>query len=309
MSDHDLIPNPLGPSPSGSAPGSAPGTPPAAPSLWTAWHPLRILGLAFLLVGANFGCQVLIFNLGGGLFLPVLGGAVLGVLAPLALLSRWAGFSLRRDFDLAPPPLLTLVLSCLMALAALAPTSLLAEFSLRLHPVDPQWARILTENLPHNPWGLAVAGLAAVVAAPLAEELIFRGLVQRLAARTWGPWPAVVLSALVFGLVHGEPWYLFGLCAVGLVLGFLYQTTGSLLVCWAAHAIHNGVSLVMMYQGEGDFVTPTDLQPGDWALAGGSAAVLLVLGGILVRLRRRATRDGTPPGGSAQVPPGNGRPT
>ena len=62
----------------------------------------------------------------------------------------------------------------------------------------------------HRGWGLLAFG-AVVVVGPLAEEIIFRGLIHRVFSRTWGPWPAIIASALVFGLVHGEPWYLLGL--------------------------------------------------------------------------------------------------
>lgn len=258
-----------------------------APSLWRDWSSPRILGLAILLIGANFGCQVLVFSLDGGLFAPVLGGALLGVVAPTFWILRRGGFSARRDLSLRRPSAGTLALGLALALAALAPTSLLAEFSLRLHPADPRWAEFLTRNLPRTPQGMALAAAAAVIAAPLAEEIVFRGLIHRLAARTWGAGPGLAISSLAFGIVHGEPWFLFGLCGVGLALGFLLEATGSLVVCWAAHALHNAVSLAMMYRRGADLAAPSDLTAQDWALAGGSAAAAILLGRILWARRRR----------------------
>jgi len=117
-----------------------------------------------------------------------------------------------------------------------------------------------------------------VVLAPLVEEILFRGLLQRLVSRAWGPWAGIVVSALVFGLVHGEPWFLFGLIAVGLVLGFLYEATGSLIACWAAHALHNAVSLVVLFVQQDASLQPSELHLGDWLLGAGSLVVLGVVG-------------------------------
>jgi membrane protease YdiL (CAAX protease family) len=126
-----------------------------------------------------------------------------------------------------------------------------------------------------------------VVAAPLAEEIIFRALLQRLAAGLWGGVPGLAVAALAFGLVHGEPWYLLGLIGVGAVLGTVWLATGSLTACWIAHGVHNGVSLAwLLIQGD-IAVEPTAITSGDWVLAGTSSLALLVAGRILLRRRVR----------------------
>ncbi len=251
---------------------------PEEPGLWAQWGRLRILWLILLLGAGNFFFQSLAFLVTGGLFWPVLAGAILGVLVPLGIIFVRHGFDLRRDLRLGPVSPGLLIAALLLALAALAPTSLLAELSLRLHPPDPKWIKFFSDNLQNSPGQIALATAAGVVLAPLVEEIIFRGLLQRLVARTWGPWPGIMISALIFGLVHGEPWFLFGLIGVGLVLGFLFEATGSLSLCWAAHALHNAVSLVVMFSGKNSSLQPSSLGFQDWALAGGSLVVLVGLG-------------------------------
>ncbi|MBK8165599.1 MAG: CPBP family intramembrane metalloprotease [bacterium] len=265
----------------------APTSPPAAPGLWETWSRGRLLALAGLLVAANFACQLLWYDRGGGLFAPVLAGAAGGILLPLLVLAwRWR-WRARRDFALGRPALGMVVGSVMVALAALAPGSLLAWLSQRLHPADPQWLAHYAANLPGAPAEIAFAALAVVIVGPLAEELVFRGLVHRVFSRTWGPWPAIAVSALLFGLVHGEPWYLLGLIAVGALLGFVWETTGSLTCCWIAHAVHNGVSLAVMVAAgppgaQAQAPTATDL-----ALAAGSLAMLVLTGRWLWRARPR----------------------
>ncbi len=259
--------------------------PPAA-DLWSAWSRPRILGLILLLGAGNFFFQSLVFLVAGGMFLPVLAGAIGGVLVPLGIIFKRGGFTPQRDLLLGPVSPAVLTASLLMAAAAIAPTSLLAELSLRLHPPDPRWIKFFSDNLENSPVQIALAAVGGVIFAPLVEEIIFRGLLQRLVSRTWGPWPGIIVSALIFGLVHGEPWFLFGLIGVGLVLGYLFEATGSLSACWAAHALHNAVSLVILFARQDTGLQPSPLHLGDWLLATGSLAALVGLGWWMGKLRR-----------------------
>jgi membrane protease YdiL (CAAX protease family) len=262
-------------------------SPTSVPGLWESWSNGRLLALAALLVMGNFACQLVWYDRQGGLFAPVLIGAVAGVFTPLLILGwRWH-WRLSRDFGLDRPTPVAAAGAVLMALAALAPGSLLAHLSLKLHPVDAGWLANYTQNLPRSTSDLVVATLAVVVAGPLAEELIFRGLVHRVFSRTWGAGPAIVASALIFGLVHGEPWYLFGLVAVGVILAFVWENTRSLTACWLAHSVHNGVSLGMMVAEGPAGAQPQPLTPMDLTLAAASLAVLILVGRWLKRAAAR----------------------
>jgi membrane protease YdiL (CAAX protease family) len=260
-----------------------PASPTPQPGIAESWSRGRLLALAALLVAGNFACQLIWYERVGGLFAPVLAGAVGGVFLPLLLLGyRWR-WRPGRDFGFDRPTPLVLTGAVMMALAALAPGSLLAWLSLKLHPVDPTWVAQYAQNLPRTTAQLIVAALAVVIAGPLAEEIIFRGLVHRTFSRTWGPWPALVASSMVFGLVHGEPWYLLGLIGVGAMLAFVWEATHSLTACWLAHAVHNGVSLaVMVAQGPAG-AEPTPPTAVDVALATGSLAMLFLVGRWLRR--------------------------
>ncbi len=98
---------------------------------------------------------------------------------------------------------------------------------------------------------------AAVVAAPLCEEIVFRGYLYGAAKRFAGPWAAGFFSALVFASVHGSLVALLPLFAFGCLLAFVYEKTGSI---WAPIAIHfcfNGATVaVQMAIRSG--ILPTD---------------------------------------------------
>ncbi|MBQ7171956.1 MAG: CPBP family intramembrane metalloprotease [Clostridia bacterium] len=70
--------------------------------------------------------------------------------------------------------------------------------------------------------------LSAVVIAPVFEELLFRRILLTRLVR-FGEWPAVLVGALIFSLVHGNFFQIFYAFAVGVLLGWLYLRTGKLL--------------------------------------------------------------------------------
>ena len=99
---------------------------------------------------------------------------------------------------------------------------------------------------------LLVLGMLTVcVAAPLVEELFFRGFFYR-ALRNWaGIGLAAILTGVVFGLLHAfssPVEHLVPLAVLGAAFCLLYQWTGSLLPCIALHAINN--SLAFAYSQE-----------------------------------------------------------
>ncbi|MFT5232492.1 MAG: membrane protease YdiL (CAAX protease family) [Candidatus Krumholzibacteriia bacterium] len=261
-------------------------SPPPSLSLWDRWPAPRILGLAILLMATNFILQMVFYTLIGGLFVPVLMGTIGGVILPLGWLAQRNHFPYRTDYSLTTPKPVTALLSGLVALAALVPTSLLAQWSMSLHPPDPEWASFMAENMPSGAVETGLAILTVVILAPLAEELIFRGFIHRLASRKWGPLAATVISALIFGLIHGEPWYLFGLVGIGIVLALVYETTGSVLACWITHMVHNAVSLGMMLANSQPTSEVAPVTITDGLIGAVSLMVLVVLLKTLHRLNK-----------------------
>jgi hypothetical protein len=90
------------------------------------------------------------------------------------------------------------------------------------------------------------------------EELVFRGGVQRLLRRTYGPWPAVLLASALFGLTHwialtggggGRFAYIAVAAVLGVVLGVAYELTDNLVVPAAVHGIYNAVLFSVQYAG------------------------------------------------------------
>ena len=103
------------------------------------------------------------------------------------------------------------------------------------------WARAL--HLELRPVASGISGRGILVLAMLSalgEELLFRGLLH--------PWLGLLPQALIFGLVHQLPgksrWVWVAWATVmGLVLGSIFELTGSLVGPIVAHALINGLNL------------------------------------------------------------------
>jgi membrane protease YdiL (CAAX protease family) len=116
---------------------------------------------------------------------------------------------------------------------------------LRSLPVEPQSAvRLLTEA--QAPWQLAVMGIQTVVTAPLAEEVLFRGLLYVSIKQVGHPRIALWGTALLFGLSHGHLPTLVPLTLFSLLLTWLYERANNLLAPIAAHAGFNAANFALL---------------------------------------------------------------
>lgn len=88
--------------------------------------------------------------------------------------------------------------------------------------------------------------LAAVLAlgAGTAEELFFRGFLQQRLSRRFGPWPAILIAAACFGIMHGD-WVQGPAAALlGIYLGWMAERAGSVVPAMVAHAVNNAIAVL-----------------------------------------------------------------
>jgi membrane protease YdiL (CAAX protease family) len=90
-----------------------------------------------------------------------------------------------------------------------------------------------------------------VVAAPIAEEVFFRGFLYRGLKTHMPPWSAGIISSGVFALIHASPLEASALFMLGLTLAWRYERSGSLIVPIFAHATNNGLSTLILLATQG----------------------------------------------------------
>jgi len=81
--------------------------------------------------------------------------------------------------------------------------------------------------------------LLVAVAAPIIEEIFFRGVLLNSFRAVWGRGWAIVLSAVIFASVHPFPVHFLPVLGLGIILGVLAYDRGSLTPSITAHAIQN----------------------------------------------------------------------
>ena len=86
---------------------------------------------------------------------------------------------------------------------------------------------------------LFALAVSLLIAAPITEELVFRGVMLHRFAVKWGLGPAIVVSSVLFGLLH--QFNFVGAAAFGLVMSLLYVRTRTLIVPIACHVLSNAV--------------------------------------------------------------------
>ena len=106
----------------------------------------------------------------------------------------------------------------------------------------------IPESLPEglDREGPGIIGILAVIVVlwvPLAEEVFFRGFLLSGLVVNLGVVGAAIVSSLVFALFHIDPRIMVPIFVTGLLFAWLYNRTGSIWSCSAAHAMQNAVAL------------------------------------------------------------------
>ena len=137
-------------------------------------------------------------------------------------------------------------------MATVLSTLVVAVFieSERLRGENTELIRHFRDDIP----AYAVVVLLAVVAAPLVEELFFRGVLLPVLTDRLGAGRALVVQAVLFGLVHVDPYagthnvsVVVAVTAMGWVLGWSAHHYGRLGPGIVAHAMRNTLTVVVLF--------------------------------------------------------------
>jgi len=96
-----------------------------------------------------------------------------------------------------------------------------------------------------GPLGLLLAVLVIGGLAPVGEELFFRGFMLTRLRQVWSAGPAILVTAIAFGVIHGE--WVHGLLAtgIGLYLGLITERSASVIPAVVCHVANNTTSVLL----------------------------------------------------------------
>lgn len=196
---------------------------------------------------------------------------VVGIITiAIFLLMRWAEVSPRW---LRTRPWTVLAWSVVAALGALIPSAALQE----MMPELPNWAENEFEALLGKPVGYLAIGLLA----PLSEEIVMRGAILKelLKSSRLSPWGAIIISGVLFALVHMNPVQMPHAFLIGLFLGWMYWRTGSILPGVAYHWANNSAAFVLYH-----FFPDPDMKLSDMFMGNNTNVILAIVFSLLILL-------------------------
>ncbi len=227
--------------------------------LWR-WRDLLIilLGTGFLLIVGVFLFMIFFISNGGNpedLLEPTVSQTLgLTALEAVVLIGGVYLFGLRRRglkwnaIGLRPASPAWILISVVVTLMVIPVAGLITilGFYITGQPFEnPQLDFLLPEGLSAID-ALAMIFLAGI-AAPFGEELLFRGVLYTMFRERWAIWLSVVVSSLLFGLIHGN--FAVGVTGflLGIVAALVFEFSNSLWTAVLVHAINNSLKIGLLY--------------------------------------------------------------
>lgn len=151
-------------------------------------------------------------------------------------------------------PYKAIILTVVLAFATLIPSAWFSE--LLPDEMTKDLMQDVFEKILSRPEGFIFIALLA----PTVEEIVFRGAILRRLlewseektmgnerVKTKGAWLAIVISAMLFSAIHGNPAQMPHAFLIGLLLGWLFYRTGSIVLCVILHFINNSTAFLLTY--------------------------------------------------------------
>jgi sodium transport system permease protein len=246
------------------------------PGLVLIVFPLAVVALFYLsLALASHGLTLtLLVTQYGVLFLPVVA---------LALVRK---FPLADTFSLRRPHWRSVAGSVLIGLSA---SVALAGLVLRLMPPPDSLLKEMQELLRFGGESAPLWKLWLLIALTpaLCEETFFRGLMLS-GLKRWGPWVAIGLTALFFGLLHASIYRLMPIFILGLLLGYAVWRSGSLYCSILIHLLNNSLVVAVVWFSEGK---DTEMRSVPWSLTLGALVITAI--GLALLTRPKPGDDAT----------------
>ena len=209
-------------------------------------------------------------------------GTLLGRAVVFTVLMHFKNLRYRDLFHSSPssPAATLFVLTPAIVLtipALILVMSAVSEVMVRIFPLS-SWEIAMFSEMSS---GSLAALVGACILAPMLEEMLFRGIILRSFLLQYAKWSAIVGSAALFGFAHMNLYQFVVAFVLGIVSGWLYERSASLLPCIALHATYNTALMVLALSADEALQQSVFmLSPTFWGAA-------LILGGAGIFMLRR----------------------
>ena len=165
------------------------------------------------------------------------------------------------------------LLALIIFIIALIPTTIFNEF------VISEFRDVTSEEIFQFAVRDPVGIIAVAFLGPISEEVVFRaGFMKPMLDRRVNPWIPIVVSSIIFGLIHMNIPQMVNAFCMGLILAIIYYRTRSLIITCAAHILNNCATAYIML----NVANPNDFKLENLIGIGPMIAALVVMLVLLV---------------------------
>jgi len=180
------------------------------------------------------------------LSIPITEGIILGI---TLLFAKQKGATLRK-LGLKKPSLKIIIIVSIVALALILLAGTISMIQEVVLGPDPNAEELINALLPRDSFQLvALVGISIFLVGP-AEELAFRGFIQRGFENSFGKMAGLLIASILFGLLHGfnSLRAIVPITVISLFLGYIWQKTdGNTTACAWMHGLYNAVTITLAY--------------------------------------------------------------
>ncbi|MBB1192159.1 hypothetical protein DNC80_00540 [Flavobacterium sp. SOK18b] len=120
--------------------------------------------------------------------------------------------------------------------------------------------------------------ITIVIAAPILEELIFRGIILNGLLKSYSPLKSIIISSLLFGLMHLNPGQFIGASMGGILSGWVYFKTKKITLPIIIHMTNNFLAFLAIYFGSRNVnLTKSTSEYSLTELYGGTTNLIIIL--------------------------------
>ncbi|UCG51080.1 MAG: CPBP family intramembrane metalloprotease [Candidatus Latescibacterota bacterium] len=218
---------------------------------------------------------------------------ILGIILPVFLITRRFASGFRYQLAIRSLKPLVTAYVIVATLAAVVIVDFIYVLSQKFTPTPVDYLESLKEIKPTGIGSMLVTFFGLCIVVPIAEEVVFRGMIQRIFSRHMGGVLALLLAGVFFGVIHLTPQLLLSMVAFGIFLGYVFFATSNLTYPMLAHGIFNTVAFVQLCFSTEDELVSMPAYVRDYWLVGAATVVFVFL---LIKMKKGdSVKSKTPP--------------
>jgi membrane protease YdiL (CAAX protease family) len=189
-------------------------------------------------------------------------------------------FDRSKIFPLFRPKTSAWIISVIFASAAALLIDYAAAGSEYFFPLPEKHKEMLDrlmgfQNTPEFLWKL----LLLAVIPGFCEEVFFRGFCQTSLEASWGTKTAIIVTAVLFAILHGNPWYIHLYFLLGFFLGFVYAASRTLWIPITCHVVNNAFTFIN-HSLKIEYPLKNFGNPLDLALIGSALIIVIIFAAV-----------------------------